>query len=187
VRVVLFDVFGTLVSYAGDVTALPYPGAHALLAGWGWAGSHDDFVTTWASAAAVLEAAAVASRREYSMLDAAAAFAPDLGADRHRLLVDAFLADWLGGVRPVDGVAAMLERLAGRHRLGVVSNTAAAAAMRCAPADAVFVGDTFDADYEGPTAAGMCAYLIDPGRRHVVPDGRRLGTVLDLEAALSTG
>ena len=174
----------------------------------------------------MLEAAAVASRREYSMLDAAAAFAPDLGADRHRRLVDAFLADWLGGVRPVDGVVAMLERLAARHRLGVVSNThdpamvprlladlgvadlfdavvlsvdhghrkpdpsiyaAAAAAMGCAPADAVFVGDTFEADYEGPTEAGMCAYLIDPGRRHVVPDDRRLGTVLDLEAALSTG
>jgi len=33
----------------------------------------------------------------------------------------------------------------------------------------------------------MRAYLIDPGRRHVVPDDRRLGTVLDLEAALSTG
>jgi len=124
VPVVLFDVFGTLVSYVDDVTALAYPGAHAVLAGWGWAGSHDEFVATWAAASAVLEAAAVASRREYSMLDAAAAFAPDLGADRHRRLVDAV-------VRSVDH----------GHRKPDPSIDAAAAAMGCAPGDAAFVGD----------------------------------------------
>jgi putative hydrolase of the HAD superfamily len=52
------------------------------------------------------------------------------------------------------------------------------------PAATAFVGDTYDADYAGPVAAGMTAFLIDPGRRHDIPAGRRLGSLADLPARL---
>jgi putative hydrolase of the HAD superfamily len=52
------------------------------------------------------------------------------------------------------------------------------------PAAAAFVGDTYDADYAGPAAAGMTAFLIDPGRRHDIPADRRLGSLADLPARL---
>jgi putative hydrolase of the HAD superfamily len=53
-------------------------------------------------------------------------------------------------------------------------------------AQACFVGDTYVADYAGPTDAGMTAYLIDPHRLADVPDDRRLATVFDLPARLYT-
>ncbi|MFG2071168.1 HAD family hydrolase [Nonomuraea maritima] len=49
---------------------------------------------------------------------------------------------------------------------------------------AVFVGDTYGPDYEGPERHGMTAFLIDPGRSAPVPDGRRLASVFDLPARL---
>jgi putative hydrolase of the HAD superfamily len=227
VAVVLFDVFGTLVGYEADVARLPYPATHELVRSWGWDGSHDDFVETWAAVSARLEEMAATDHREYAMADVAASFAaaawPSLPPERHGTLIASFLAEWQLGVRPIDGVAAMIHRLAARYRLGVVSNThdpglvpallgrlgvldafevvllsvdhghrkphpsiyvAALDAFGCAPADVAFVGDTFAADYEGPTAAGMTAYLIDPSHVATVPDDRRLARVTDLEAVL---
>jgi len=55
------------------------------------------------------------------------------------------------------------------------------------PASAVFAGDTYEADYAGPEAAGMTAFLIDPGRRHDIPAARRLDSIADLPERLSTG
>ncbi|MFV0523998.1 MAG: HAD family hydrolase [Acidimicrobiales bacterium] len=48
----------------------------------------------------------------------------------------------------------------------------------------VFVGDSFTADYVGPRACGIDAFLIDPGHRHDVPARHRLDSVLDLEGRL---
>jgi putative hydrolase of the HAD superfamily len=58
---------------------------------------------------------------------------------------------------------------------------AALDAMGCDPTGVAFVGDSFEADYAGPTRTGLSAFLIDPDRRHDVPDERRLETVLDIE------
>jgi putative hydrolase of the HAD superfamily len=52
------------------------------------------------------------------------------------------------------------------------------------PAQVAFVGDTYDADYAGPRAAGMTAFLIDPGHRHDIPAGHRLASLADLPARL---
>ncbi|MER7456973.1 HAD family hydrolase [Micromonospora sp. NPDC126480] len=52
---------------------------------------------------------------------------------------------------------------------------------------AVFVGDTYVADYAGPEAVGIRSYLIDPARRHPVPDGRRLDSLADLPGLLGGG
>ncbi|MEV0386009.1 HAD family hydrolase [Nonomuraea sp. NPDC050643] len=49
---------------------------------------------------------------------------------------------------------------------------------------AVFVGDTYGPDFEGPERCGMAAYLIDPHRRAPVPEARRLRSVFDLPERL---
>lgn len=58
---------------------------------------------------------------------------------------------------------------------------AALDAMECGPDDVAFVGDSFDADYLGPTDAGMTAFLIDPDEHHEIAPGRRLQSVLAIE------
>jgi putative hydrolase of the HAD superfamily len=49
---------------------------------------------------------------------------------------------------------------------------------------AVFVGDTYMADYVGPQQAGMTAYLIDPEARADLPARQRLDTLFDLAQRL---
>lgn len=58
------------------------------------------------------------------------------------------------------------------HRLGITA------------ASAVFAGDTYAADYAGPSAAGIRAYLIDPTRQHIIPADRRLRSLADLPGRL---
>jgi putative hydrolase of the HAD superfamily len=64
---------------------------------------------------------------------------------------------------------------------------AAMEALGAQACDAVFVGDSYDADYLGPTSMGMDAYLIAGDGLDIpagVPASRRLGSVLDLETRL---
>lgn len=49
--------------------------------------------------------------------------------------------------------------------------------------NAVFVGDSYAADYAGPVAAGLTAFLIDPDEKHGVPPDRRLRSLFDLPHA----
>lgn len=226
-EVVLFDFFGTLVEYKRDWTVLAYPASHELVASWGSGLSHSAFIAAWEAAFAELESVAAATHEEHTMLAPAAAFgatcSPALTDAQCAELAEAFVVEWIAHVRPVPGAAGMVRRLAGRARLGVVSNTSdvsgvpgVLAAMGVADAfdlvllsvehgyrkphpsiyeralawfgvaaDAtVFVGDSLAADYLGPTAAGMSAYLIDPDGVHGVPDDRRLSSVVDVEDRL---
>lgn len=51
-------------------------------------------------------------------------------------------------------------------------------------AAATYVGDSFAADYLGARGAGLRCLLIDPERRHNVPDSDRLATILELRDRL---
>jgi putative hydrolase of the HAD superfamily len=51
--------------------------------------------------------------------------------------------------------------------------------------DVVFAGDSYAADYLGPAAAGLTAFLIDPGGQHSIPPERRLRSLHDLAVHLS--
>jgi putative hydrolase of the HAD superfamily len=65
--------------------------------------------------------------------------------------------------------------------------TAALTAVGSAAGDTVFVGDSYDPDFVGPTRMGMRAYLIVGDGRDApseVPASRRLRTVLDLATRL---
>jgi putative hydrolase of the HAD superfamily len=50
--------------------------------------------------------------------------------------------------------------------------------------EAVFVGDSYRADFEGPERVGIRSFLIDPHRRASVPAERRLDSIFDLPGAL---
>jgi putative hydrolase of the HAD superfamily len=54
-----------------------------------------------------------------------------------------------------------------------------------AAGDAVFVGDSYPADYLGPSALGITSFLIDPDALADVPAHRRIGSVFDLPARLA--
>jgi putative hydrolase of the HAD superfamily len=64
---------------------------------------------------------------------------------------------------------------------------AALGRLEISPESAVFAGDTYEADYAGPVAAGMTAFLIDPARRHDIPAARRLESLDDLPGRLRAG
>lgn len=50
---------------------------------------------------------------------------------------------------------------------------------------AVYVGDSFEADYCGARSAGLRGMLIDPEARHPVPAAERLGSIFELESSLA--
>ena len=52
------------------------------------------------------------------------------------------------------------------------------------PEAAVYVGDSFSADYCGATEAGLRCFLIDPASRHDVPEADRLAHILELRHRL---
>lgn len=223
----LFDFFGTLVTYRPDRTDHGYPASHDLARSWGFEGSAEAFVTTWDVASRRLEAASRRSLREFDMGEAAAAFAAEAGlrltAEQCATLGGRFVGEWQRHLRPVDGAAALLHRLAADYSVGIVSNTHdremvprtlramgvdevvsvvvlsvvhgrckphrsiyedALSTITVGPDRAVFVGDSHDADFAGPEAIGLTAFLIDPDQRHDIPPGRRLRSVLDIESRL---
>jgi putative hydrolase of the HAD superfamily len=52
------------------------------------------------------------------------------------------------------------------------------------PSSSLFIGDSYPNDYLGAIGAGLSALLIDPERRHDIPESRRLDHVLDLRELL---
>jgi len=53
------------------------------------------------------------------------------------------------------------------------------------PGAAVFVGDTYEADYRGPLQAGIPSLLIDPHSRVAIPHEARLSSIFELPARLA--
>ena len=226
-KAIFFDFFGTLAHYQPDRTQLTSPGAHEHARSLGFQGDHDAFVETWDAASSELEQSARATLREFSMTDAAAAFARRTGLglrpnDCERL-GRVFVEEWARHVHPIPGVADLIRRLATDVSVAVVSNThdadmvptmlgdmgiddvvadavlsvdvgwlkpheavyqTALERVRCRPSEALFVGDSYTADYVGPRRSGMSALLIDPNDHHGLPAAHRISSVLDLEAMM---
>lgn len=226
VRALLFDFFGTMVQYQPDRSRLGSPRTHELARSMRYAGDHEAFVGVWDAASHALEQEARRTLREFSMTDAAAAFAGSAGLPLAQGQVEAlgrsFVSEWAQHVSPIPGVSDLIRQLAERWSIAVVSNphdrdmvpnmldtmsigadvssivlsvdhgwlkphpsiySAALENLGCEAADAVFVGDSYDADYAGPIRAGMSAYLIDPTGRYEIPAHHRLGNVTDIVAA----
>ncbi|MCU0502796.1 MAG: HAD family hydrolase [Anaerolineae bacterium] len=52
--------------------------------------------------------------------------------------------------------------------------------LGCDASEALFVGDSYEADYLGATGVGMPALLIDPARKAPIPPQDAVGSVLDV-------
>lgn len=63
--------------------------------------------------------------------------------------------------------------------------TAALNELGIAPGVAVFVGDTYEADYRGPLRAGIRSLLIDPHSQVAIPPEARLSSIFELPARLA--
>jgi putative hydrolase of the HAD superfamily len=117
---ILFDFFGTLVSYSPSRTTQGYPRSHALVPHLSYA----EFLSSLDACFAALDAATEADHREFSMAEAVAAY---LGRPESDPLVAEFertyIAEWSTGVTHLDGLPDLLAGLRSRHRLAVVSNT----------------------------------------------------------------
>jgi putative hydrolase of the HAD superfamily len=128
VAVILFDFFGTLVDYDPSRTAQGYQQTHAQLAAIGADLGYQAFLAQWDVTAARFDAASDEDDHEFSMTELTTAFLADtLGRPPTReqveSIVASYLAEWNQGVRPIEGVPALLASLAARHRLAVVTNT----------------------------------------------------------------
>lgn len=186
--------------------------------------SEGAFVNRWESASGKFERRSCADDSEFSMDDLAEAFLTELLGHRPAqrqldALVEAYLDEWNAGVEYPPEIVRILDDLAARFRLAVVTNTndrvlvpqhlkamsvadridlvvtsvevgwrkphpaiyqEALHRLAIQPSQAVFVGDTFEADFAGPMAVGIPAFLIDPNARHDVPAPQRLDRLADL-------
>jgi putative hydrolase of the HAD superfamily len=62
---------------------------------------------------------------------------------------------------------------------------AALCALQTSPAETLYIGDSYVADYLGAKGAGMPALLIDPRQESLVPSHERLSHVFDTEQWLA--
>jgi putative hydrolase of the HAD superfamily len=123
----LFDFFGTLVDYSPSRTEQGYERSFALLRDAGCALDYASFLALWSEVGSGFDRAAEESCVEFSMAQLTDAFfarafervPPDLVTP----FVATYVDEWSKGVRYLDGVRDLLQRLSRRHTLSVVTNT----------------------------------------------------------------
>jgi putative hydrolase of the HAD superfamily len=226
---ILFDFFGTVVTYSPSRVDQGYPRSYRFLVDQGSDLTYDAFLQAWDRLFDQFERQGEASLVEFSMTDLCYYFLEQtLGKLAEANVVttfrDTYLAEWGQGVSYIPGIREMLADLAKQYRLVLLSNTHHAElvhehlkkgqiapyfqhvvtsieygqrkpsrhifahALRLAGGKketAVFVGDSYEADYLGARAAGLTCFLIDPHRQYDIPDAHRLYDVLELPSAIA--
>lgn len=124
----LFDFFGTLVSYSPSWTEQGFHGTHALVASYGCELDYQQFLDEWSAAVSQFAEEAAVSEREFALEKVTDAFLrgvlarnPD-ASEIDEVLVS-YLVEWNTGVTHFDGMTNFLHSLAERHRLAIISNT----------------------------------------------------------------
>jgi putative hydrolase of the HAD superfamily len=223
---VLFDFFGTLVSYSPSRVEQGYHATHALLLQHDIALSYDEFLQHWVAVSETLDGWSRQTGREYSMQQVAVEFLAEVcprpyPRELPAVLWQSYVAEWGTAIQYLPGVRELAADLAGRLRVGVVTNTHAtslvqehlirsgiapyinvlvtsvdhgrpkphpsifAAALErlgCDAASTLFVGDSYVADYQGASGAGLPALLIDSAGTAPIPASDRIASVLDVRA-----
>lgn len=124
---IIFDFFGTLVGYSRSRSGQGYPDSDAVLRSAGLTRTYDDWLVEWEASFADFDRRSQLDLAEFSMADAVTTFldrvglTPDESVAAH--LAATYLREWNAGVTDIVGLRGMLEQLAERHRLAVVSNT----------------------------------------------------------------
>jgi putative hydrolase of the HAD superfamily len=226
---VLLDFFGTLVDYSSSWTEQGYRLSHDLIQAMGSDIGYVGFLDEWSIEMARFDERSEVDDSEFSMDEVSLAFLSRI-LDRQptssevSALVDTYVAEWNTGVVYPATTRHIVEALAKRFRLAVITNThqpdlvpnhlavmgiadyfdtvitsvehgwrkphpsiyaEALGRLNVNAANAIFVGDNYSADYVGPKAAGMSAYLIDPDRRFQIMEHERLQSLADLPDRLN--
>ncbi len=125
VRHLIFDFFGTLVTYRDGVRGRPLERARAELASWGVELASAPLADRFDECFSTLEGVACETLREYSMTDAAAMLFGELAIsaseERVARFVDAYLRDWTEGVQALPRLVDWLNTLPASK--SVLSNT----------------------------------------------------------------
>ncbi|MFI7574792.1 HAD family hydrolase [Micromonospora sp. NPDC049497] len=147
------------------------------------------------AAPADVETFVVTYLREWNSAVRVPAGMPDLLADlaatrRLAVVTNTHRADLVPGHLAAMGVAHLVDAVVTSVEVGwrkphPAIYAAALDTLGVPASAAVFVGDTFVADYAGPEAVGIRAFLIDATARHPVPAERRLDSLFDLPGRLA--
>lgn len=125
---IFFDFFGTLVSYTDSRTEQGYPETYTILQEAGATVSYAGFLDVWERIFGGFETQAAQSLDEFSMDEVCAAFLGEIlpASPTPTILSnfrDVYLAEWSKGIVYIPGLPGMLEKLAARYTLGLISNT----------------------------------------------------------------
>jgi putative hydrolase of the HAD superfamily len=125
---ILFDFFGTLVRYSPSRTEQGYERSFRLTSRAGFRFDYAAFLSLWSEVSAEFDRRTELSLREFSMLEVGDAFLRRaLGRSPERALIEefvgAYIAEWNQGVGYLEGIQQLLERLASRYTLSIVTNT----------------------------------------------------------------
>lgn len=125
IKLVVFDCFGTLVKLEPNAYfANGRQHAYSLLRTLNKNLAYDQFRETWKDTFSTLEAEARITQDEFSMAEFVAKVQQKLGTNVDtELLVDAYLNEWVLGLRPIAGLAESLERIGNHTKLAIISNT----------------------------------------------------------------
>ncbi len=123
----VFDFFGTLVSYSSSRTDQGYERSFDLLRQAGSKLGYQEFLSLWSEVSAGFDESALRSNREFSMLELATAFLAravgPMNVELAREFVATYISEWNKGVRYVDGVSDLLRKLEPRFTLSIITNT----------------------------------------------------------------
>ena len=125
---IIFDFFGTLVSYSPSRIHGHFGQTHTFLSGQGYEISYEDFTQAWDAAFKRLDVAAKESLVEFHMRDVAHTFFDDMfyaEVDEAvaQQLIEIYLREWNVGVVYYEGIRPFLQRLSQNYRLSLISNT----------------------------------------------------------------
>ena len=125
---ILFDFFGTLVSYSESRVEQGYLQTYKLLVENGSDLTYSGFLCEWDQLFSEFEQRSVASQNEFSMTELCECFLRRTFGKPCRFelvasLRDTYLEEWSRGVTYISGVNEMLDEITAKYTLVLVSNT----------------------------------------------------------------
>jgi putative hydrolase of the HAD superfamily len=125
---ILFDFFGTLVTYSASRVEQGYHATHQLLRQHGIDITYTAFLNNWVAVSETLDQWSHRTGREYSMEQVATQFLNQVCSSPWPSTLPAqlwmsYVHEWGAAIRYIPGVLALLQDLSSRLRLGVVTNT----------------------------------------------------------------
>jgi putative hydrolase of the HAD superfamily len=176
----VFDFFGTLVSYSSSRTDQGYERSFDLLRDAGSRLGYQEFLSLWSEVSAGFDESALRSNCEFSMLESRFTLSiitnthdPDL-VPRHlermgvaHLFKEVVTSVEFGIRKPAVEIF--------DHTLGLLGTSTE---------NCVYVGDNYEADFVGARSAGIRAFLIDPLASAAITSEDRLSSILEIEKKL---